>query len=50
MTAPKQLWFKRKTYGWGWVPVTWQGWLLTFGYVALLLLFGLTLDEKSPPR
>ena len=21
-------WFKRKRYGWGWVPITWQGWLL----------------------
>ncbi len=20
------LWFKRKTYGYGWTPVTWQGW------------------------
>ena len=22
----KNLWFKRKTYGYGWTPVTWQGW------------------------
>lgn len=20
------LWFKRKTYGYGWTPATWQGW------------------------
>lgn len=20
------LWFKRKTYGYGWTPTTWQGW------------------------
>lgn len=19
-------WFKRRRYGWGWTPVTWQGW------------------------
>lgn len=25
---PKHLWFKRKLYGWGWVPVRWQGWLV----------------------
>src|SRR5262245_12007807 len=24
---PEQYWFKRRTYGWGWVPATWQGWL-----------------------
>jgi len=25
---PNQYWFKRKLYGWGWVPVKWQGWLV----------------------
>ncbi|OHA58515.1 MAG: hypothetical protein A2571_01940 [Candidatus Vogelbacteria bacterium RIFOXYD1_FULL_44_32] len=25
---PQGLWFKRKLYGWGWVPVRWQGWLV----------------------
>lgn len=23
---PQGYWFKRKLYGWGWVPVRWQGW------------------------
>lgn len=23
----KQLWFKRRRYGYVWTPVTWQGWL-----------------------
>ena len=22
------LWFRRKLYGWGWYPATWQGWLV----------------------
>lgn len=26
-------WFARKTYGWGWTPVTWQGWAVTALYV-----------------
>ncbi len=34
-TRPKTLWFKAKRYGWGWYPVTWQGYLST-------LLFTLT--------
>ncbi len=21
-------WFKRRRYGWGWTPVTWQGWAI----------------------
>ncbi len=28
-TKAKTLWFKAKEYGWGWYPVTWQGWLIT---------------------
>ena len=33
---PKGLWFKRKLYGWGWMPVKWQGWLAVALYVALI--------------
>ncbi len=29
-------WFKRKTYGWGWTPVSWQGWLVTLGLVVVI--------------
>lgn len=47
---PQHYWFKRKWYGWGWTPATWQGWLLTLGYVASLILFSLTIDDQSPPR
>lgn len=47
---PKHLWFKRKIYGWGWTPVTWQGWLATVLYVALLVAFALTIDDNSPTR
>jgi len=25
---PQGYWFKAKLYGWGWVPVKWQGWLV----------------------
>ena len=34
----KPLWFKAKNYGWGWYPVTWQGWLVLAVY--LLVIFG----------
>jgi hypothetical protein len=22
------IWFRRKTYGWGWTPCSWEGWLV----------------------
>lgn len=32
-------WFAPKRFGYGaGLPISWQGWLLTLGYVALLLL------------
>lgn len=34
----KHLWFKAKTYGWGWTPCTWEGWLVTAIYIGLILL------------
>lgn len=33
-------WFRQKTYGYGFTPVTWEGWLVTFGLVCFLLLAG----------
>ena len=45
---PNNYWFKRKLYGWGWTPATWQGWLTLFIYILLVVLFSLTIDKKSP--
>lgn len=47
---PQGYWFKRKLYGWGWTPVTWQGWLVTFGFIATILLFATALDETATAR
>lgn len=33
----RKLWFKRKAYGWGWTPATWEGYLVMFGYLAIAL-------------
>ncbi|MFA6520358.1 MAG: hypothetical protein WCT44_01990 [Candidatus Paceibacterota bacterium] len=35
---PERLWFKRKMYGWGWVPVRWQGWAVVLVGIAIALL------------
>jgi len=45
---PEHYWFKRKIWGWGWVPATWQGWLATCVYIAFTLLFVLTQEESIP--
>ena len=47
---PEGYWFKRKLFGWGWTPATWQGWLVTLIYAALVIGFALTINEGSPPR
>lgn len=36
-------WFVPKAFGYGARPVTWQGWALLLGYVALVALAGFTL-------
>lgn len=43
---PKGLWFKRKVYGWGWVPVTWQGVLVVVISLAIGIV-GIHLGDKD---
>ncbi|MDP1624844.1 MAG: hypothetical protein Q8L64_03645 [bacterium] len=46
----KKPWFKRKIYGWGWYPATWQGWLVTLAYVVVIFAAAATVDDGSPAR
>lgn len=34
---PKDYWFKMKLYGWGWVPVKWQGWLVVLIAISIFV-------------
>jgi hypothetical protein len=43
---PNHLWFKRKLYGWGWTPATWQGWLVVVVGIAFLVL-GIYIGETD---
>ncbi len=45
---PEQYWFKRKVWGWGWTPATWQGWLVTVLYIVLITLFLIIREEAIP--
>jgi hypothetical protein len=35
----KKPWFKAKRFGWGWYPVTWQGWLVIVLWIPLVVWF-----------
>ena len=41
-----KLWFKRRRYGWGWTPVTWQGWLTLAIFLIVVLCAGALLPMK----
>ena len=35
---PKGYWFKRRLYGWGWVPVKTEGFIIILTFIGILLL------------
>jgi hypothetical protein len=43
----KKLWFKAKHFGYGWYPISWQGWVVTLLYIIALLSFTLSADQSS---
>jgi hypothetical protein len=45
----KNLWFKKKTYGWGWTPCTWQGWSVIGIYLVVLYSTVLVARSESIP-
>jgi len=34
----KKMWFRMKHYGWGWVPISWEGWAVIGGMIAVIIL------------
>ena len=45
---PQDYWFKAKLYGWGWVPVKWQGWCVILVYIVLLLTLVISKEKDVP--
>lgn len=43
----KNLWFKRKRYGYGWVPVTWQGWLTVAIFVVVISVSAVFIEYQN---
>lgn len=46
---PKEYWFKRKIYGWGWTPAKWQGWLVIGIFIIFILWNGFSLESETQP-
>lgn len=43
----KTLYFKRKSYGYGWTPATWQGWGITVAYAVILIVLSSSVDWNN---
>jgi hypothetical protein len=43
----EKIWFKAKLYGWGWNPITWQGWVVTLMYCVGIVTFFTYVDAVS---
>jgi hypothetical protein len=41
------LWFKNKSYGWGWTPCTWQGWLILAAFIGYNVKTFMDIDALS---
>ena len=46
MKQKHEIWFRRKSFGWGWTPATWQGWAV-LGVWAILFYFAITTFEHE---
>lgn len=40
-------WFKRRRYGYGWVPSTWQGWFVLIIYIVTISVVSFLIDYES---
>lgn len=48
MRTKRKLWFRAKLFGWGWYPITWQGWAVTVLYTLLYIASGLIYGALAP--
>lgn len=43
-----KLWFRAKTYGYGWTPCSWQGWMVALFYITCSMTIFIQIDRSSP--
>lgn len=47
-STERKCWFKRRRYGYGWTPVTWQGWLVVMLFLVVVVSSAVVLLEETP--
>ncbi len=38
-----------KRHGWGWVPISWEGWAVTAGFIAYTIFISTGMDKSVSP-
>ena len=46
---PHNYWFKRKLYGWGWIPAKIEGWIVVFIFIVFIAINAVNLASKADP-
>lgn len=41
----RSYWFKRRRYGYGWTPVSWQGWLVIIVFIVIVVSGSVVLGD-----
>jgi len=47
---PKGYWFKRKLFGWGWTPATWQGLVTTLLLLGFVIWQAICIEVQFGPE
>lgn len=43
----KKLWFREKSFGYGWYPISWQGWITTLIYAFAMTGYALEVNKHA---
>lgn len=48
----EKYWFKRRRYGYGWTPVTWQGWTVVISWLLFIIVMSIVVldDAEETPE
>lgn len=46
----KKPWFRPKRWGWGWMPITWQGWLVILIFVGVIFLLAINIGSLGQTK
>ena len=49
MDNNKKLWFRARRYGWGWFPITWEGWTVVGCFLILTTIATIVLHHYTAP-